>query len=358
MRISSTHILQNYRTQLQLATPQTGVKTGVKTTIAGIREGGSTGSIRTVRVVAVVTEVVVAVVDGGRGDGGSGSGRGLGGAQGAARFRAVLVHELGVLGAFTLFGPGGAFGGIVIVRAEFGDGGATVGGTVASITARSLAVGDHPFGVLFTLTFFCPLGARSAGISFARGGFVGGRADQGGGSVSFTVAERAARTSAVGNHPFGVGDALVVLSPGGAITVSVGAFGFVSGAASQSGGFGIGSGFLLGGLLVCGSFLLGGLLVSGSFVSSGFIGSGFGSGFFLGFLNAMGVVAASEGVFKNVEPGGAFFGGRGTNTRSASVLDLIEGGPSFKGITSDGAFGGIVSNDLSGGRAEEGSDSD
>jgi len=89
-------------------------------------------------------------------------GRGLGSAQGAARFRAVLVHKFGVLGAFTLFGPGGAFVGIVIIGAQFLDGGATGGGTVASRTARSLAVGDHPFGVFLTLTLCGPPGARSA----------------------------------------------------------------------------------------------------------------------------------------------------------------------------------------------------
>jgi len=100
---------------------------------------------------------------------------------------------------------------------------------------------------------------------------------------------------------------LVVLGPGGAITVSVCAFGFVSGATFQSGGLFVSSGFLLCGLFVSSGFLLGGLFVGGGFVSSSFVGGGFGSSFFLGFLNAVGVVAASKGVFKYSKPGCAFF---------------------------------------------------
>lgn len=182
-------------------------------------------------------------------------------AKRAARFGAVFVHESGVLGAFALCGPSSTlalvFGGdFIVVGAQFFDNWATIGSTGTGITAGSHTVGDHPFGVLGAFAVFGPFGAAGTGVGFAGGGLFVGRAGGLCDLVGFTVAERAASSTAVGDHPFRVCSALVIFGPGSAVGVGGSALGFVSRAAGQSGSFfGVSSqfvgGFFVGGGVCC-----------------------------------------------------------------------------------------------------------
>jgi hypothetical protein len=180
-------------------------------------------------------------------------------AQRAARFRAVFVHESGVFGAFTLFGPSSTFLSVIVVGAQFFDNWATIGSTGTGITAGSHTVGDHPFAVLGAFAIFGPLGAAGACVGFAGGGLFVGRAGGLFDLVGFTVAERAASSTAVGDHPVRVFSALVIFGPDSAEGVGGFALGFVSRAVGQSGSFlGFSSQFFggfFGGGGVCGFFV-------------------------------------------------------------------------------------------------------
>jgi len=193
-------------------------------------------------------------------------------AQRAARLGAVFVHESRVFGTFALCGPSSTFFSVVIVRAEVFDNRATIGTTFAGITAGSHTVGDHPFGVFGAFTLGGPLWAAvGTGIGFARGGLFVSRAGGFFDLIGFTIAERAASTTAVGDHPVRVDSALVVFGPNSAVGIGGFALGFVGRAVGQSCCFG-GSGF---------SFFGG----SGFFLGGGFCGSGV-CGLFVGFKDA------------------------------------------------------------------------
>lgn len=167
----------------------------------------------------------------------SGSGRRFGSTDRAARFGAVFGHPNGVGFAFTSLGPVNAFFitsfGIrdgVRVSASVSDSRATSTVGFANITARLLAVRDHPVRVSGTLwlvflvgpgmarcvsVFFAELGISRAGNWFR---------------FRFLSADRAARFGTVREHPVRVGGTLRRFgsSPGRARKIFISAFGSVS----------------------------------------------------------------------------------------------------------------------------------
>lgn len=244
----------------------------------------------------VVVGVVLLRVDNTRGNG-SGSGGRLGLADSAAFVGAVGVHPLAVFtSAFTSSGPSFAFtGSFPGVGATGFHGRAGVFVKKASIAARRHAVGNHPLVVDRALRFGGVVSDRSIIVSeifgspaFARVVLVGDAEVMTVSSWAFTrlkfvTALRAAGRSAVGDHPFRVGEAFASSGPSSAgsifVNTSIGFGGRATGKGFSSSG--IGSGFGSS----CFGSSISGIFVGGSFGISGFLcggSSGGGSGFLCG----------------------------------------------------------------------------
>jgi hypothetical protein len=225
--------IDQHLTSVREATAETGIVIAAEGTIASEVEGG------------LLEKLLLKAESRGR-DGCLD--RGDGNASRAAFVTAVLHHPFGVGNTFLVGSPVNAFlgvggdfhsgadshsgkiNGVSIDVGAFAFGGGTAHGVYeADRAARLHAVGVHPGSVLGTFTSSEPGSTSVAGgfgVSSAQSGssraFTSGDGD-------FTGADRAARFSAVGKHPVGVGGALRrrLCGPSRAKGVRVGAFGLV-----------------------------------------------------------------------------------------------------------------------------------